>query len=88
MLDSLNGVYCSLKPIAEAKQDPSHPLHYLARQVILDGHFVKALHEMYMQFSIFTDFFDMKHNWQVKRYCPHPPLMMNNLDLRLESILK
>ena len=64
-MQSLNGVLCSLKPIAEAKIDPTHPLHYLASQVHFDENFVKAMHAMYRQFSIFTDFFDMKHNWQV-----------------------
>lgn len=67
MLDSLNGVYCSTKPLAEAKQDQNHPLHYVAQNAFVDGHFVKALHEMYSQFAIFTDFFDMQHNWQVKK---------------------
>lgn len=65
MLDSLNGVYCSMKPLAEAKQDPNHPLYYVAKNAFVNGHFVKALHEMYSQFAIFTDFFDMQHNWQV-----------------------
>lgn len=64
-LDALNGVYCSLKPLAEAKIDPNHPLNYLSQNCYVDGNFVKALHAMYSQFAIFTDFFDMKHNWQV-----------------------
>ena len=65
MLGSLNGVLCALKIVNEAKLDASHELHYLASQVTVDEMFVKALHELSQQFSIFCDFFDSKHTWQV-----------------------
>ena len=65
MLDSMEGVFCSLKPMNEAKHDPSHPLHYLANLISIDENFVQAIHEMYKQFAVFTDFFDRQHTWQV-----------------------
>ena len=49
----------------EAKHDPSHPLYYLANTISIDENFVQAIHEMYKQFALFTDFFDKQHTWQV-----------------------
>ena len=65
MLGSLNGVLCALKIVNEAKSDATHDLHYLASQVTVDENFVKVLHKLSQQFSLFCDFFDTKHTWQV-----------------------
>lgn len=68
MLESIQGVYCSLKPMNEARNDPLHPLYHLSNSISVDPYFVQALHEMYTQFAVFTDFFDMKHTWQVSNH--------------------
>ena len=68
MLESIQGVYCSLKPMNEARNDSSHPLNHFANSISVDPYFVQALHEMYTQFAVFTDFFDMKHTWQVRTH--------------------
>ena len=68
ILDSLNGVRCALEIVLPAKADPTHELHYLASQVIIDSNFVEALHVYHKQIKVFINLFDGKHVWQVIRY--------------------
>ena len=61
----LNGVRCALNVVIQAKMDATHELNYLASQVVVDQHFVEALHILHKQFGVFIKFFDSKHVWQV-----------------------
>ena len=83
MLESIQGVYCSLKPMNEAKNDPLHPLYHLSNSISVDPFFVQALHEMYTQFAVFTDFFDMKHTWHVS----NPIVIRNKKDIFVYRLL-
>jgi len=51
--------------VIQAKMDATHELNYLASQVVVDQHFVEALHILHKQFGVFIKFFDSKHVWQV-----------------------
>ena len=63
--DSFDSVMCAQRPLEMAKNDPSHELHYHARQICINQPFTSALHTMFSQYDVLIKFFDQKHTWQV-----------------------